>query len=228
MKIILLKLVSILYVLYNKNKNIILERNHLFLKANIKIDKKNHLKLTECHVNNFRLNISGNFNEILANNSTILNTNITIDGNNNSIILKNNSRFIGNIIVRGQGCKIEIGNNTTFGGVRIVNVGVNNDIIIGNDCMFSDMIEIWASDTHTIFDKNNDQINPEKPIIIGNHVWVGSKTNILKGVTIGSNSIIGMGSLVTKSVSNNTLSAGVPNKTLKNDVNWSINYKIKK
>ena len=69
----------------------------------------------------------------------------------------------------------------------------------------------------------NHDINPfqrsdlfPKPIHIGKRVWVGSGSIVLPGVTIGDNSIIGAGSIVTKDVPSNVIVAGNPAKFIRN------------
>ena len=54
-----------------------------------------------------------------------------------------------------------------------------------------------------------------KPIKIGNDVWIGGNSTILAGVTIRNNVVIGAGSVVTKSINDNSLVAGVPAKVIK-------------
>jgi galactoside O-acetyltransferase len=53
------------------------------------------------------------------------------------------------------------------------------------------------------------------PVRIGNNVWIGANSVVLPGVTIGSGSIIGTGSVVTKDVPENVIAAGVPCKVLR-------------
>jgi maltose O-acetyltransferase len=53
------------------------------------------------------------------------------------------------------------------------------------------------------------------PITIGNDVWIGGSCVILPGITIGNNSIIAAGSVVTKDVLTNSIVAGNPAKILK-------------
>ena len=48
------------------------------------------------------------------------------------------------------------------------------------------------------------------PVIIGDNVWIGARTVILPGVTIGNNVVVAAGSVVTKDVPDNCLVAGVP------------------
>ncbi|MEP7279954.1 MAG: acyltransferase, partial [Bacteroidota bacterium] len=110
------------------------------------------------------------------------------------------------------------------GGVRIINVGTGNNISIGAGCLFADFIEIWGSDTHPIYNEKNELINKEEPIIIKDNVWVGARAAILKGVTIESGSIVGMGSLVVNDVPESCITAGNPNRIIKNNVRWALHY----
>lgn len=53
------------------------------------------------------------------------------------------------------------------------------------------------------------------PVVIGKNVWIGSNATILPGVTIGDNSVVAAGAVVTKDVSENTVVAGVRAKFIK-------------
>jgi acetyltransferase-like isoleucine patch superfamily enzyme len=53
------------------------------------------------------------------------------------------------------------------------------------------------------------------PVIIGDNVWVGEGVAILPNVTIGRNCIIGTNSVVTKSIPENSVAAGIPAKVIK-------------
>jgi acetyltransferase-like isoleucine patch superfamily enzyme len=222
------RLKSIVFGVYFKSGKAEIKFSIIFFKSFLKIKGvSNTFKVSGgCEKSHFM--ISGNNNVIQATNATIINTSIVISGSNNLVSLEDGVILRkGDVIVRGNNCKIHIGKKTTFGGVRIINVGVNNAINIGMNCLFADHIEIWASDTHSIFDQEGNFINPEKPITIGNNVWVGSHVKILKGVVIGDNSIIGMNTMVTKDILPATLNAGNPIRVLKNDVKWSLEYNIK-
>lgn len=54
-----------------------------------------------------------------------------------------------------------------------------------------------------------------RPIVIGDGVWVGGNVDIMGGVTIGENSIIGAGSVVTKSIPPNVIAAGTPCRVIR-------------
>ena len=56
---------------------------------------------------------------------------------------------------------------------------------------------------------------PEAPIVLGSNVWLGMRTIVLKGVTIGDNTIVAAGSVVTRDLPPNVIAGGVPAKPLK-------------
>lgn len=84
--------------------------------------------------------------------------------------------------------------------------------------MFGPGVVILDNDSHNI------SIDPvvrrtgkiaESPVVIGNNVWIGMRSIIMKGVRIGDNSIIAAGSVVTKDVPSNQLFGGNPASFLK-------------
>lgn len=191
----------------------------------IGIERANKVLLKDASVVKTNIFIKGKNNSIEAESAVIESCIVTIQGSNNSLKLDKGTKLRkANIIIRGINNHIKIGQGTSFGTVRIINVGKDNDIEIGNDCLFSDYIEIWASDTHSIYDQDGKFINPEKPISIGNNVWVGSHVTILKGVDIGDGAIIGMNSMVTKNIEDCTVNVGNPLRVIKRDVTWSNAY----
>lgn len=89
-------------------------------------------------------------------------------------------------------------------------------ISIGSKTMFGTFCEIVDSDFH--------EINPQnryggKPLMgkvqIGENVWLGSNVKVMKGVTIGDNSVIANGSVVTRSIPANVIAGGIPAKILR-------------
>ena len=59
-----------------------------------------------------------------------------------------------------------------------------------------------------------------KPVTIGNHVWIGCRCLILKGVTIGDGAVVAAGSVVTRDVPGGALVGGNPAKIIKEKVTW--------
>lgn len=145
-----------------------------------------------------------------------------IRGNDNSIILHEKVRYNGTLWTQCNRSSIEIGANTTTQSK--VGIQISEDdrrIDVGNDCMFSSNISVWAQDWHKIYDENQQLINKGKNVVIKNHVWIGYDAKILKGVTIGNNNIIGTDTIVTKSFEEeNVVIAGNPGKIVKRSINW--------
>ncbi|MGQ0826911.1 MAG: acyltransferase [Bacteroidota bacterium] len=114
-----------------------------------------------------------------------------------------------------------IGENTTANSIRIV---CDNSIVeTGRDCMFSDEILIQSADQHGIVDLETKQIinSHKRKVVLGDHIWVGRRAIIMPDVNIGDGSIIGTGAIVTKNVEKMTAAAGIPAKTVKENVTWS-------
>jgi acetyltransferase-like isoleucine patch superfamily enzyme len=105
--------------------------------------------------------------------------------------------------------KIEIGNNCGFSGTVI---GSFKSIKIGNNVNCGANTLITDSDWH-LDDYRSGQ---PQDVIIENNVWLGVNSIVLKGVTIGENSVIGANSVVTKSIPANVVAAGNPCKVIKN------------
>lgn len=115
------------------------------------------------------------------------------------------------------------GRGTYFAGKIHLAAIEGTRIEIGNDCLFSSEIVFRTGDSHSILDMDGNRINASKDIIVGNHVWVGHRALINKGVTIEDDSIIGTGAIVTRSFcEKNVVIAGVPAKIIKSNVNWDV------
>lgn len=113
-----------------------------------------------------------------------------------------------------DGAEMQIGSGYINSGSKIY---CYNKIIIGQDVKIADGVIIRDSDNHEML---YDGYVKSAPIKIGNHVWIGMRALILKGVTIGDGAIIAAGAVVTKDVPANTLVGGVPAKVLKKDISW--------
>lgn len=102
------------------------------------------------------------------------------------------------------------------------NITVGKNVFINACCHFQDQGGITLGDNclvghNVVFATLNHGFAPEErqsmlpaPIVVGRNVWIGSNSTILQGVTIGDNSIIAAGSVVTKDVPVNAIVAGVP------------------
>ena len=84
-------------------------------------------------------------------------------------------------------------------GVRIM---AAEKIQIGDACMIAHGAYISDADWHGIYDRA-EPVGQTKPVILEDNVWIGDSAIICKGVTVGKNSIIGAGAIVTKDVPQN-------------------------
>ncbi|MBM6653398.1 acyltransferase [Faecalitalea cylindroides] len=163
-------------------------------------------------------------------NDTIINSKAFCENKTNdkkSIIIGKHCDIGARIIANGSNSKIKIGNNTTIRGDTVI--GAEESIEIGDYVIISNRV--------TIYDNNNHPTSPilrkkmidsgfyselwnwnhsaHSPIIIKDNVWIGEKSTILKGVTIGEGAIVASNSVVTKDVDEYTIVAGNPAKFVK-------------
>ena len=188
--------------------------------------KGNNNKIVNCgrfHKVDKKIVGNNNFIEIKEL-SALSNVNIMIKGSNNTITIGKLTKLTGTLWIEGNNCNIAIGDNVTVIGASFLVTEDNLSITVGDECLFSYGIEVRTSDSHSIIDlTSNERINRGKSIKIGNHVWVGVKATVLKGVNICNDSVIGAGSLVAKDVPPNSIAAGVPAMVVKSNITWDIN-----
>jgi acetyltransferase-like isoleucine patch superfamily enzyme len=102
-------------------------------------------------------------------------------------------------------------------------INVTQSVTIGNHCSIGWDCDIWDTSWHRVrfLDRESGPIS--KPVVIEDHVWIGSHTIIQRGVTIGANSVIAAGSVVIKDIPPNSFAAGNPAKVLKEIAGWDRN-----
>ena len=178
-------------------------------------------------INGLKIEISGNNNKIILHHPiTSQNCFINIK-NDNAFVEIGSSTVISDLyIVCGWGNKqtCKIGNGTTIYGKTQICLHEESSVLIGEDCMLSNSISIWASDGHSILDKETNKIlnKPTKPLVIGNHVWIGEGVKITKNTHIHDNSVIAMGAVCTKDYKEpNVIIAGNPATIIKKGINWN-------
>ena len=193
---------------------------YTFFKSNIIHGSENDIKILS-KKRRFKIYINGNNNTIrIARNCLLNNTIIHINGDNNCLIVDEKARFLGPCeISLSNGAKLHIGENAGIRGVSFILDRANASV--GKLCMFSYNIIIRNTDSHKVLNLENKEIvNQPKDITIGNHVWIGQNTIILKGVSIGDDSIVAMGAVVTKDCPANSIIAGNPAKVVKSGITW--------
>ncbi|TJF76332.1 acyltransferase [Escherichia coli] len=124
--------------------------------------------------------------------------------NNGAIFIGDYFRSRNGVTLNVNGGSINIGKNVFFN--RYVSLNCMSHIFIGNNVLIGESSKLYDHD-HDFRsgpeEKNNKFVH--QPIKVGNNVWIGSNVVILKGVTIGDNSVIGAGCIVTRDVPANSV-----------------------
>lgn len=201
-------------------------------------------ELSRGMVLNTRIQLSGKNIQWQSARSIIRNCQIEIQGNDCEIILEEDALMADcRIFISGNGQKlrigkscrlrnttlwledgnnsIELGAHTTSEGAHLAATEVGGSIVLGTDCMLSYDIDIRNGDSHVILTRDEKtRLNYPADVHIGNHVWIGAHTTILKGVSIGDHTVIGTGALVTQSLPDHVLAGGSPARILKEGITW--------
>jgi acetyltransferase-like isoleucine patch superfamily enzyme len=123
--------------------------------------------------------------------------------------------------------EISIGNYTTINGPNVQILSKVNPITIGSFCSIArdvliqeynhraERLSTYNFQKHIFRGKSIVDVTSKGPITIGNDVWIGAKSIILSGVSIGDGAIIAAGSIVTKDVKPYAIVGGNPAKLIK-------------
>ena len=148
-------------------------------------------------------------------------------GSRCEIMIGNDCTLQGLLVTEHDDAKITIGDNVFIGANTVLDcateIVLEDDVLVSYECLLLD------SNNHSQnFDmRKNDlpdvksgrdynwSVIPSKPIRICRGSWIGARSIILKGVTVGEGAIVGAGSVVTKSVEPYTVVGGNPARLLK-------------
>jgi len=113
-------------------------------------------------------------------------------------------------ITCSSGAKLHFGNNVFLNqGVRIA---CTTEVTIGDNALIGDETVILDNDYHGVPGAQTKSA----PVRIEPNVWLGTRVIVLRGVTIGEGSVVGAGSVVTRSLPPRSFAAGVPARVVKN------------
>lgn len=196
--------------------------------------------------NVFRIKKVGDNNRIIAPCALLKKVKIRIKGSHNTVVIGEFARLEGasiyingsfnhvtvgdwsylggtDLFIEDDGGSIVIGSRTKFLGKTHLAVIEGTSITIGQDCLFSSDIQLRTGDSHSMLDMEGRRVNASEDIVIGDHVWVGTKAFLNKGAKVAPHSIVGACALVTKAFEDpHCALAGVPAKIVKRDADWSI------
>lgn len=115
---------------------------------------------------------------------------------------------------RSKNSRIRIGAGcSTSNNLSIVSMLA---VELGEKVMVGDGVSIFDSDFHRVDPTTRwEGSDDPEPVSIGHNVWLGSRVVVLKGVTIGDNTVVAAGSIVSKSLPSNVVAGGVPAKILR-------------
>lgn len=186
-------------------------------------NKDNKIRFENCFLKNCRVHIIGKNNVIYAKNLCVLkNCTIFIRGENNKVLLGEKVSAVNcDIHIEDRNNLVRIGQETHISGRTHLACIEGRKLIIGRRCLFSSEVTFRTGDSHSILNLQGERVNPSQDIIIGEHVWIGNRTIITKGVKLAKNSVVATGAIVTKSFDTpNIIVGGVPATIIKKDINW--------
>jgi acetyltransferase-like isoleucine patch superfamily enzyme len=190
------------------------------------------------------INVSGDNHRIIWNDARLHRCQVTIAGKNNRLEIGTGAMFWGaqleltgnnltchigarsrlrggTYILTDENSRLEIGDSSTMICPVIVAQG-GSAVVLGRDCMVAYGSDIRCSDGHAVIDAaTGENLNPAADVIIGNHVWIGIHSQILKGVTIADHAIVAARAVVTHSVPGGTIVAGNPAQSIRTGVTWN-------
>lgn len=125
----------------------------------------------------------------------------------------------------GHGSKLSVRGHLSLGaGFNITaesTIVCAKEIRFGNDCLISWDVLVMDTDEHPLYNKESKHINPDKAILVGDHVWIGCKCILLKGAEVPSDTVLAAGTLLKSAFAGeNQVIGGNPPSILKRDVRW--------
>lgn len=97
------------------------------------------------------------------------------------------------------------------------------EITIGRDVQFAWDSLVMDSDAHKIYDQEGARMNEDRPVIIGDKVWLACQNTVLKGTVIGNNCVVGANSLINKAYTEDgVIIAGNPARVVKKISGWEL------
>lgn len=113
----------------------------------------------------------------------------------------------------------DYGYNCVIGDETFINHGAylmdGADITIGKHCFIGPDCGMYTAAHPLLAKERNQGFEQARPITVGDNVWIGASVTILPGATIGKNSVIGAGSVVTKDIPSDVIAIGNPCRVLR-------------
>ena len=137
--------------------------------------------------------------------------------NQGTLLVGERVRFVSTIatseFVTGPDGTLEIG-----AGVFInygCSIAATQLVRIGARCNIGTYVIMMDNDFHHVEPERRNETPESAPIILEENVWLGARVIVLRGVTIGADSVIGAGSVVTRDIPPRSVAAGMPAKVIR-------------
>lgn len=167
-----------------------------------------------------KLRIRGNLDIDISKDAKLVGCRISVKGDNNKLVIDDGS-ILRNVYLEfiGNDCSIIIGKNCMIGHNSYLSAREGRTLLLKDNCALSRNVKVMTSDGHPIY-KKDKVINHGRDITLESNVWIADNVTILKGVTIGHNSIVGINSTLTKTIDSNVIAAGNPATVVKEGIHW--------
>lgn len=137
-------------------------------------------------------------------------------------IWKSNALGIGQpctLVTTKSGAEIMLGADTGISGTTIsasASITIGQRVLVGEGCLITDSdhhpVDVWPNSDRRYAVIQTDGV---RPVVIGNDVFIGARTIILKGVHIGNGTVIGAGSVVVSSIPEGVVAGGNPCRVIR-------------
>lgn len=159
--------------------------------------------------------------------NTVIQGYVDVRGSKCEITIGNECTLQGLLVTEHDNASITIGNNVFIGANTVLDcaqaIVLEDDVLVSYECLLLDSnnhsqnFDVRKNDLPDV--KSGREYNwsaiPSNPIRVCRGAWIGARSIILKGVTIGEGAIVGAGSVVTKSVDPYTIVGGNPARVVK-------------
>ena len=125
----------------------------------------------------------------------------------------------------GHGSKLSVRGHLNFGAdfnmTAESTIVCADNITFGKDCLVGWDVLVMDTDEHPLYDMAGNRLNPNRPIEVGNHVWIGCKCVLLKGAEVHDNTVVAAGTLLKSAFEGEgQVIGGNPPAVLKREVRW--------
>ena len=125
----------------------------------------------------------------------------------------------------GHGSKLSVRGHLNFGAdfnmTAESTIVCADNITFGKDCLVGWDVLVMDTDEHPLYDMAGNRLNPNRPIVVGNHVWIGCKCVLLKGAAVPDNTVVAAGTLLKSAFEGEgQVIGGNPPAVLKREVCW--------